>query len=100
MVTETQSKLAHRCCVCQAIDLEGKLIPKEDYDLEVLKKQGVSFSDGYLSRQCFKDHYEKIGMLQSIPENILGMLQYDSCNVQKSFSSIYEEKTMGGGVNE
>lgn len=50
--------LVRRCCICKTIILDGKLTPKESYNMDELMKTS-DFTDTYLSYDCFARQYGK-----------------------------------------
>lgn len=69
-----KERMAIRCAICKAIELDGRLIPASEYKLEKLALEGVRFSDTFLSRECIKKYYEDFAT-----EEMLALARYDRC---------------------
>lgn len=50
-------RLIRRCMFCRTIELDEKLVREGDYDPELLKEKGFSFTDGILSVECSRKNY-------------------------------------------
>jgi len=68
-------KRIRMCCVCKTIILNGVLVPPKKYSEEELVSRGFYFSDGILSKECFKDHHPEIDLTDY-------KFDYESCKIQ------------------
>ena len=71
----------HNLLVCEAIELEGELLPKGAYDLKDLEERGYIPSHGILSDNCYKVFLLKEGVtMEEIKEDLKEISSgYDSC---------------------
>tara|TARA_B100001971_G_C17709123_1_gene295556 strand:+ start:187 stop:429 length:243 start_codon:yes stop_codon:yes gene_type:complete len=73
MTSEDLENIIRRCCVCKAIEREGKLIPFTSYNEKNLINKGYLFSDTFLSKECILQYLEEIN------PNDISSIKYEKC---------------------
>ena len=60
-------KIYRVCSICNCVEREGKIMSKEESNIEKLAESGFKPSHGILSKNCFKKKYGQ-EMIDRIPD--------------------------------